>query len=154
MLLLLLLLLLYRCPVGFEGRWSRFLSVKVLRTNIPVVHLSLGRGRSAFQPGGGWRWSRDVARGARNRGLGPMASARRQAGNACLGAHTEAALTLAPRQRPPIWVRRLMLGSVVHAGSSFNRRLVVRGDRTREMLGRVCVLALRRGRGRVRVNGL
>ena len=42
--------------IGFERRWSGFLSVKLVRLDIPVVHLSLGRGRGTFHPRGGGRW--------------------------------------------------------------------------------------------------
>lgn len=43
--------------VGFEGRWSGFLSLELVRLDIPVVHLSLGRGRGTFHPRGGRGWS-------------------------------------------------------------------------------------------------
>lgn len=38
--------------IGFEGRWSGFLSLELVRLNIPVVHLSLGRGWGTLHPGG------------------------------------------------------------------------------------------------------
>lgn len=75
------------------------------------------------------------------------ASARGQTGHAGLRAHTEAALTLAMGQGPAMWVHHLMLGSFVHAGSSLEGRRMVRSDRACELLGRVRMLALRRGRG-------